>query len=361
MTTIEKYAILKEQTVAFYIKEVGDAVENSTLKQIAQELGISVSTVSRAINGKSVVKKETRKRVLELAQKYAYTPNEVARALKNASTHTVAVVLPDISETFFGKIVKELDQELSAHGYMLILADTHENPKKERKLLDMLFTRRVDALVLATVDPEGSSVKKFTDRGIPVVFIDNLPALAGVDAIAIDNRQASRIAAEHLVGRGHRRIAAVFGSLEETTGRERFEGFCDALAERDIPVDSSLITFGDFKRPSGYEAMKRLLENREMHPFSAVYVTSEQMSYGALQAIGEAGLSIPKDLSFIGFDIPAPDAPAERRITSVRQPEALIGRKVGEQLLLRLSSLAAAKTEAPEAFLQEGDTVAELL
>ena len=336
-------------------------MKNSTLKQIAQELGISASTVSRAINGKTVVKDETRKRVLELAQKYAYTPNEVARSLKNASTHTVAVVLPDISETFFGKIVKALDQVLSAYGYMLILADTQENPKKERKFLEMLFTRRVDALVLATVDPESSSVQKFIDRGIPVVFIDNLPTADGGESIAINNQHASRIAVEHLLKKGHRNIAAIFGSLEETTGRERLLGFRATLAEHEIPVNEALIAYGDYKLPSGYEAMKQLLAKRGDHPFSAVYVTSEKMGYGALQAVEEAGLSVPNDLSFIGFDVPLPDVTAERKITSVRQPETIIGRKVGEHLLLRLQSLVSEKTEEPLAFLQEGDTVATLM
>ena len=113
-------------------------MENSTMKHIAAELGISVSTVSRAINGKSVVKEETRRRVLELAEKYAYTPNEIARALQKCSTKTIAVVLPDISENFFGTIVKAIDELVSPYGYMLLLADTHEMADKEEQLLQML-------------------------------------------------------------------------------------------------------------------------------------------------------------------------------------------------------------------------------
>ena len=112
---------------------------NSTLKYIANEMGVSVSTVSRALNGKSVVNEETRKKVIEMAKKYAYVPNEVARSLQKSSTETVAVVLPDISESFFSKIVKEIERVMVRHGDMIILADTHERPDKEKKYLEMLY------------------------------------------------------------------------------------------------------------------------------------------------------------------------------------------------------------------------------
>lgn len=332
---------------------------NRTLKQIAEELGISISTVSRAINGKSVVKEETRQRVLELAEKYSYSPNEIARALQKSATKTIAVVLPDIAETFFGTIVKEIDRVVSGAGYLLILADTHEKAAKEQQHLQMLYTRRVDALVLATVVLDGSSVRQFLGSKIPVVFIDNVPALKQIDAITIDNRKASRLAVEHLVNRGHGQIAAIIGSEEETTGFERLAGYRTALEEQGIAADERLVAFGDYKRESGYRAMKNLLEQRESAPFTAVYVTSEKMTYGAMQAIRESGLRVPEDLSVIGFDIHTADDGWQQRITSVRQPENAIGQMVGEQLLKRLDTSDRRKYEHIflEPFLEEGDTV----
>ena len=115
------------------VKGEGRIKESSTLKYIAKELGVSVSTVSRALNGKSVVKEATRDRILSAAKKYNYVPNEVARSLQKSSTNTIAVVLPDVSETFFGTIVKELERVVAREGYMIILADTHEKADKERK------------------------------------------------------------------------------------------------------------------------------------------------------------------------------------------------------------------------------------
>lgn len=340
-------------------------MKRSTLKNIASELGISVSTASRALNGKSVVKDETRAKVLEAAKKYAYTPNEIARSLQKSSTETIAVVLPDISETFFGTIVKEIERALSCSGYMVILSDTHEMADKEKQYLEMLYKRRVDALVLATVDLSGESVRDFLGSGTPVVFIDNIPELCDIDAITIDNRAASALAVDYLVQHGHVNIAAIFGSEKETTGAERLAGYCEALKKHSIEKNSSLIAFGDYKQESGYTAMKALLQNRENAPFSAVYVTSEKMTYGALRAIRDAGLSVPEDLSVVGFDIHNLSDDRRQKITTVRQPEEDIGKKVGELILRRLEEASSEEYSdcsrvLLSPFLEKGDTVRTL-
>lgn len=139
-------------------------MKSITIKELAKQLGISASTVSRALNSKSVVKEDTRQMVLEAAKKYSYMPNEIARSLQKSSTKTIAVVLPDISETFFGTIVKEIDRVVARQGYLMILTDTHENIENEQKYLNMLYTRRVDALVLATVDTSGRTVSRYLNR-----------------------------------------------------------------------------------------------------------------------------------------------------------------------------------------------------
>ena len=330
----------------------------STIKHIARELGISPSTVSRAINGKSVVSAETRRKVLETAKKYDYTPNEVARSLQKSSTKTVAVVLPDISERFFGTIVKQLEGIIAQEGYMTILADTHEKADKEHEYLDMLYKRRVDAVVVATVDMSGSTAERFIEDNIPVIFIDNLPAPDSIDAIAIDNRKASEIAVHHLMSNGHKRIAAIIGSLCETTGVQRLEGYRDAIDE----YDEALVAYGDYKQQSGYDAMKKLLEGRDVSPFSAVYVTSEKMTYGALRAIRDSGLRVPEDISVVGFDIHNHDDDRSFNITTLRQPEAEIGERVGRLILQRLdkSNCTSKEKTLLEPYLEEGDSVKKI-
>lgn len=333
---------------------------NSTLKYIAKEMGISVSTVSRALNGKSVVKEKTRQKVLEMAEKYAYVPNEVARSLQKSSTETIAVVLPDISERFFAKIIKGLEDVIVQHGYMIILADTNEKAEKETKYVEMLYRRRVDALVLATGDYSGEAARPFLDSGTPVVFIDNIPNIADIDVITVDNISASKIAVEHLISAGHRKIAVILGSKTETTGIERLEGYMQALKGCGEEINETLIEYGDYKMESGYEAMKRLLHNRHESGFSAVYVTSKKMTYGAIRAIREADLKIPEDLSVIGFDIHNLADDRQQMITTVYQPEENIGRQVAQLLLERFKSEETQQTGVRlrlDPFLYEGDTV----
>lgn len=336
---------------------------NSTLKYIAKEMGISVSTVSRALNGKSVVKEETRKKVLEMAKKLDYVPNEVARSLQKSSTETIAVVLPDISENFFAKIVKGLEEVMVKYGYMIIIADSHEKAEKEKKYVERLYRRRVDALVLATVDCTGEAAAPFLSSQTPVVFIDNIPLLNDIDVITVDNMKASRIATEHLILAGHKNIATIIGSKTETTGIERLEGYKQALLQNGISYDENLVSYGDYKMESGYEAMKKLLGKREKIDFSAVYVTSEKMTYGALKAIREKGLRVPEDLSVVGFDVHNFNDDRKRIITTVYQPEEHIGKQVGELLIKRLKG-----TEDPpktrlllEPYLIEGDTVKKMM
>ena len=341
-------------------------MQTSNLKDIATKLGISVSTVSRALNGKPGVKPETRELISQTAAKYNYTPNEVARSLQKSSTNTIAVVLPDISEAFFGTIVKEIDRLAAEKGYLTILADTHEKPEQEQKYVNMLFERRIDALVLATVCMDGHTIRKFLQSHRPVVCIDNIPQLEQVDSITIDNAAASRMAVNYLIENGHRRIAGIFGSREETTGFERYNGYVEGLREHGISVDDTLAAYGDYKRDTGYECMKKLLAQREKNPFTAVYITSEKMTYGAMDAIHEAGLSVPEDISLIGFDIQDPKDFRCGQIDTIRQPEKAIGKKTGELLLRKLekynSNDGTNKAEhvllAP--YLQRGETVKKI-
>ena len=339
---------------------------SSNLKYIAKQLGISVSTVSRALNGKPGVKPETREKILEAAREYNYIPNEVARSLQKSSTNTIAVVLPDISEVFFGIIVKEIDRLAAELGYMILLADTHEKVSQEQKYVDMLFERRIDALVLATVCMDGHTVKRFVQSRKPVVCIDNIPQMQEIDSVTIDNREASRLAVKHLAENGHCRIAGIFGSLKETTGSERYNGYLEELECCGFQPDPQLAEFGDYKRDSGYRCMKNLLEKRKKHPFTAVYITSEKMTFGAMAAMQEAGLKIPEDLSLIGFDIHDTENYFAKRIVSIRQPEVAIGKKVGELLLKKLAA-AEEESYSQEAervllspYLQEGETVARI-
>ncbi|AYH40098.1 LacI family DNA-binding transcriptional regulator [Christensenella minuta] len=317
--------------------ETAGMVNSNTLKDIAKKLNVSVSTVSRAVNNKSYVKEETRQKVLQALKEYHYVPNEIARSLKSQSTKTIGVIIPDICEMFFGQIIKGIDEVVSPEGYTIIVSDSGESKTNEARDLEMLFQKRVDALVLATVELKGKKVLQFLDHDIPVVFIDNLPVIEQeIDAVMIDNVEASKIAMRHLIGLNHREIAVIIGSIEETTGYDRMLGYKSALREADIPVDERLIAYGNYKENKGYECMCALLDRIGEVPFTAVYVTSEMMTFGAIKAINDRGLRIPEDISLIGFDVHDKTGLVVPGITTVRQPESLIGTKTGELLIKRL-------------------------
>lgn len=309
-----------------------------TLKEVAQELNTSVSTISRVVNNKTNVNEATRRRVLEALKHCDYTPNQVARSLKIKSTMTIGIVVPDVCERFFGQIIKGVDAIVSKQGFSIILVDTNESKEKEEQYLEMLFQQRVDALVIATVDMNGTKVLQFMKHNIPVVFIDNLPNIdVPYDAVLIDNILASKIAVRRFVDQGHRRIATIIGSPQETTGYDRLLGYRLALQDAGIEVDEKLIEYGNYKEDSGFNCMEQLLANRENAPFTAVYVTSELMTIGAIKALKKRGIKFPEDIALIGFDFHDKTGLLSPGITTMRQPEQEIGELTAELLLKRLS------------------------
>lgn len=308
---------------------------STTLKDVAEKLNISVSTVSRVVNNKSYVNPKTREKVLKALEELNYSPNQVARSLKNKSTNTVGIVIPDISEDFFSYVIKGIDHVLVENGYSIILCDTGEKAEREELYLNLLIEKQVDGLILATVSKNHTLIQNIMNRGTPVIFIDNLPKLkSGYDSVIIDNAKASYMAVEHLIELGHRNIGIIAGKQDETTGYERLAGYKKALQENNFNIDENLIAIGDFKEKSGYDNMKMLLEKNSS--MSAVYVTSSKMTYGAIKAIKEKGLRIPEDIALIGFDVHDPSGLITPSITTILQPEENIGKSAAELILKKL-------------------------
>ena len=308
---------------------------SSNLKDIAKKLNISISTVSRVVNGKTYVKPETREQVMQALDELNYMPNQVARSLKNKSTKTIGIMVPDIGEDFFAYVIKGIDDVLSRNGYAMILCDTGESAEKEELYLNLLSEKQIDGVILATVCKEHKTLYKLIAKELPIIFIDNLPNLkSNYDSVIIDNSRASYIAVEHLIKLGHKTIGTIIGKMDETTGYERLLGYKKALEDSKIDISESLIRIGDFKEKSGYENMKALLELNEN--ISAVYVASSKMTYGAIKAIREKGLKIPEDVSLVGFDIHDVSGLITPSITTILQPEERIGKVAGELMLKRL-------------------------
>lgn len=334
----------------------------ATLKDIADRLQISISTVSRVVNNKSYVNPNTRELVNRAIEEMGYTPNQIARSLKVKATRTIGVVVPDISEALFSNLIKGIDDVLSANGYSIILCDTRENPEKENHYLELLLEKQIDGVILATVSRnqqqavfEDGTPSRVLDRyleaQIPVVFIDNLPHLSRqVDSVIIDNASASAMAVNYLADLGHQKIGMISGKVQETTGSERLNGYKAAMQHRNLLHDESLIVYGDYKEASGYRGMLTLLERHE--DLTAVYVASSKMTYGAIQAVRDSGRSVPENLSVVGFDVYDPTGLLVPGITTILQPDGVLGQTAARLAIRRLQGQKAEEREGQMVILQ---------
>ncbi len=303
-----------------------------SIKDIAQKLNLSPSTVSRALNNVGGIGQDTIQRVRKCADEMNYVPNNIARSLKGNSTKTIGVIIPDISEIFFSRIVKGIDQSLERKGYNILLCDSNESETKEKKYAQLLFQNRVDGIIVATVQHMNATDNPLTDCRLPLIYMDNLPDSGnGFNSICLDNEKASVLAVKHLIDNGHFQIAAIMGKQNETTGRDRYIGFQNGLHQCGIPLNQDLIRFGDFKEQSGYDAIMDLVKCETK--FTAVYCSSSKMTYGAIQALRELNMKIPQDISVVGFDIYDDYNMMTPAITSIRQPEEKIGALAANTLL----------------------------
>lgn len=304
----------------------------NNLKAIAEELNLSISTVSRAINNTGRVSEETRRMVMDTARKHNYTPNRVAQSLRKKRTNMVGLIVPDIGD-YFSQVIKGTESELSANGYSMILADSHEDPLKEANYIKLMYQSQVDALILATVSDDFRWTKVYQDNNIPVIFFDNEPADLQCNKVVLNNIKATEIAVDHLVRLGHKDIALICGNVKESTAKFRRDGFVEAMKKHNLEVNPNLIKEGLYYLDAGYSSMEELILNKNKNPFSAVIVSTYMLSCSAIHAIRDYGLSYPKDLSFIGFDIEDSDRLFSPSITSVLQPGKQIGKLMVHQLL----------------------------
>ena len=311
----------------------------SCLKEIAEELDLSVSTVSRAINNSGRISADTRRAVLEAARRRNYTPNRIAQTLRQKHSNTVGLIVPDIGD-YFADVIKGIESELSTHGYSLLLADSHENPIKEANYINLMQQSQVDGLIIATVSDEFQWIDNYQASGTPVIFFDNEPKDLECNKVVLNNIKATEIAVDHLVKLGHRDIALICGNVKESTASFRRKGFTEAMAKHGLEVNYNLIKEGLYFLDAGYSSMEELILSREENPFSAVIVSTNRLACSAIHAIKDYGLRYPEDLSFIGFDIEDPDRLISPTITTVLQPKKRLGQLIAHRLFQEMQNAA---------------------
>lgn len=306
-----------------------------TLHELSKQLNLSVSTVSRALSRPDLVSPKTRQRVLTMASAYGFTPNAIARSLKNGRTQALGIIVSDIQNPFYSSVVREIERVAVGRGYNCVICNADEDAHGEEQALELLQSLRVAGIIHASTGANTTFLQKLQRLGMPLVDIDRASGLEDVDAVLLDNAFGARLAAEHLLDLGHIRIAVVTGPQELTTGRERLGGFRAALEARGVTLAPELVEVANFREAGGYSAALRLLALPERP--TALFVANNEMMAGALSALRERSLRVPQDVSLVSFDDVRWARYVEPPLTVVAQPTEQIGTLAAGLLFERLA------------------------
>ena len=269
------------------------------MKDIADDLGVSLMTVSKALRNHSDISEKTRKRVLKRMRELNYQPDWIARSMVTGRTYVVGLVLPDLMHSFFAEVATGASRKLQPVGYQVVIADTQEDGEAERRQIDVLINRKVDGLIIASAQRQGKLdlFKKLDRDKIPYVLIDRMLAGARAHYVGVRDEELGALATEHLIAQGCHRVAHLRGP-SVATGTARLRGYRRALARHGLTADSAYITSGQYGETTGYDAMQELLKLAP--PPDGVFCYNDAVAAGAIKAIIESGLRVPEDIAVIG-------------------------------------------------------------
>lgn len=307
------------------------------LKDIAEKLNISVSTVSRVLNNRDRVDVKTQQRVKAMIKQLNYYPNGVARSLKSGNSEIFGIVVPDISNQFYASVIKGLGKKAQQSKYSVFVCNSNGEIDMEEKLIQFLLQKQVSGLAVATVGGKANYFKQCIENKIPIIFFDNYPIMCkNCDYITIDNEKIAEQLTNHLLALKHEKIAIITGSQNETSNVERLHGWKTAMALSGRKIDENDIYIGKFSLESGYEQMTAVLKSNEK--YTAVLATDNYLAYGAIRAIQESGLKIPEDIAIVCFDAKDETELIRPQITSFIQPAEEIGSIAAELLIRRINN-----------------------
>ena len=310
------------------------------LKDLAMDLGVSISTVSRALSGSGRVSQTTREKVAKAVKEANYTPNDVARSLRKQNAMSIGIIVTDITNSFFASVIKGAQSISRDKGYSILLSNSDENEQFEAEAMQLMLEKQVSGLILASVSNNAGKIRQFGNLGIPIVFIDNIPVSEGQhDTVTTDNRKAARLLAGKLIRKGYRDIGMITGPLNQSSARQRYEGFLAAMEESGLTVRPEWVREGDFKMQSGVRCMTDIL-SLQAGP-RAVLISNNYMAYGAIRAIKAAGKAIPRDIAVAAFDTDDITSLISPAIAAMNQAAEDIGEKAAELLISRINTSGA--------------------
>jgi LacI family transcriptional regulator, galactose operon repressor len=314
-----------------------------TIRHVAAAAGVHPATASRALNPETriLVSDKTAQRVLKVAKSLGYHPNPMARTLRTRRSHTVGVLIPDLTNPLFPPIIRGLEDRLAEAGYVALIGNTDGDDGRERLVFEQMRARRVDGFVMATARLRDPLLAEAAREEIPVVLVNRVTESHSFPAVSADNERGSHLVVSHLVALGHRRIAHIAGPQDVSTGPSRLRGFTAGLAAGGLEADPELIVYANaYSIQEGVRCCRELLGRPGR--WTAVVAANDMLAVGAYSALEEAGLRCPDDVSVAGFnDMPFIDRLCPP-LTSVRFPHYQVGTKAAQLLLERIAGPGAA-------------------
>lgn len=292
---------------------------------------MSTATVSRFVNRAGPVAGPTGKRIETAVLALGYRPNGIARSLVTKTTHTIAFLLPDITNPFFPSLVKGVQLLANERSYVLLLCSTLSDPRKEEEYLRLLQAKQVDGILAVGLVLPRSQIERFTSAGVPLVSLDRDIDYPSAPRVHVNHRKGAQVATQHLLALGHRAIAHVSGPPQLRVSRERLAGYEAALSAARVRRDERLRVTGDFSEDGGYRGVERLL-GEAVH-FTAVFAANDLSAIGAIAALKAHGRRVPEDVSVVGFDDIHLAAYTSPPLTTIHQPALEMGRCATEILI----------------------------
>ncbi len=317
-----------------------------TIKDIAKELNISCSTVSRALKDFPGISPATKKAVTDLADKYNYRPNAIALSLRNQKTNVIGVIIPETVHFFFSTVISGIEDAAMKEGYNVMICQSNESYEREADSIDALMGARVDGL-LVSISRETADLdhlKKVKDEGTPMVFFDRLVEGMNASSVIIDDYQGAYDATEHLIEQDSKNIVHLTGPSNLIIGRKRKEGYISALEDHQIPVrEEYIVECRKGTQEEAEQVMAKLLSTGMA--IDGVFASNDVAALGALMAVKKAGLKIPRDIAIVGFSNWQFSSLVEPGLTSISQPGYEIGQQAAQLILEEINSKEKGKSQ----------------
>ncbi|MCL6585482.1 MAG: LacI family transcriptional regulator [Anoxybacillus sp.] len=302
-----------------------------TIYDVAKEAGVSISTVSRVINNTGRISDKTRKKVLKVMEALHYQPSMVASALTGKRTRTIGLIIPDVANPFFAEIARKVEDRGRELGFNLLMCNTDNNAETEEMYLSLLKQKSVDGIIIGTTTKNYTVLNELLQAQFPIAFIaQDIPELA-INVVKVDDFLGGYQAVSHLVSLGHKKIAIMLGNLNRTSDKDRLHAYQQVLKESDLEYDENLIVYTDYSMEDGKRAARELLTSSQRP--TAIFACFDSLAVGIYQAAKELGVSIPEDLSVVGFDNTILSTIVDPPLTTVAQPIDEMGRQVVDLII----------------------------